>query len=137
MLEDWSNELTPQYSPHDRTWVRKFRNAFSGITIGVRGQSSFLVHGAVAIAVVVCAIGVRADLLTTSVLVLCIVTVFASELFNSALERMARAITDQESPHIKDSLNIASGAVLVASIGSAVIGMLVFGEILIRALTGE
>ena len=39
---------------------------------------------------------------------------------------MARAITDQWSPHLETALNIGSAAVLLAAVGAATIGTLVF-----------
>lgn len=59
------------------------------------------------------------------VLVLCVTMVIAAELFNSAIEHLARAITREEHPEIRDALDIASGAVLVAAIGASIVGLLV------------
>lgn len=126
--------MLTKHEAQNRSWPGKFRDAFSGVAAGIRGQNSFVVHGIAAIVVITCTIGVRTDMLTTSVLLLCIAVVFTAELFNSALEYLAKAITDQDSPYIRDALNIASGAVLVASIGAAVIGMLLFGEIVLQRL---
>ena len=61
-------------------------------------------------------------------LILCIALVMTAELFNSALEQLAKAITKEEDPHVRNGLDIASGAVLVAAIGAAVIGLLVLGS---------
>ena len=65
-------------------------------------------------------------------LILCIAVVMAAELFNSALEQLAKAITKEEDPHIRNGLDIASGAVLVAAIGAVVIGLLVLGSHVLR-----
>ncbi len=40
---------------------------------------------------------------------------------------MARAITDQKHPQIRDALDIASGAVLMAAFGSIAVGVVLFG----------
>jgi diacylglycerol kinase len=61
-------------------------------------------------------------------LVLCIAGVLVAEMFNSALELMAKAITSEENPYLGNSLDIGSAAVLVASIGAAVVGAIVFGH---------
>jgi diacylglycerol kinase len=55
-------------------------------------------------------------------------------MFNSALEALARAVTDQENPYVRDSLDVGSAAVLLASIGSTVIGGLIFGNRLVLML---
>ena len=51
-------------------------------------------------------------------LLLCIAGVLTAEMFNSALESMAKAITGESDPHLGNSLDIGSAAVLVASIGA-------------------
>lgn len=113
--------------PRERSWARKFRDAFRGVKEGVRGQSSFFVHFFMAAAVILTAIvlGVR-SFWEWSLVSLCIALVMAAEMFNSALESLARAITDQNDPHVERALNIGSAAVLVAAIGAAVVGSLVF-----------
>ena len=45
-----------------------------------------------------------------------------------ALESMARAITGEENPHIRDVLDIASGAVLTAAFGAIAVGLVLFGH---------
>ena len=113
--------------PHDkRTWVAKFRDALRGIRLGVTGEISFLVHGTVAVAVVIAAAVLRVSLAEWCVLTLCVVGVLAAELFNSALESLAKAVDEQHNSHLGAALDIASGAVLVAALGAVIVGALVF-----------
>ena len=56
-------------------------------------------------------------------LALCIAIVLSLELFNSAIESLARAIDRQQNEHLRDALDIASGAVLIGAIGTAVVGI--------------
>jgi diacylglycerol kinase len=46
-------------------------------------------------------------------------------MFNSAFEKLARAITNDHDPEIRDALDIASGAVLLASLGAAAVGAMI------------
>jgi len=111
----------------ERSWVVKFRDAFRGVKEGVRGQSSFFVHFFVAAAVIAAAWVLNVNVLSEwCVLLLCIAIVLAAEMFNSALESLAKAITDQWDPHVGRALNIGSGAVLIASIGAVIVGTIVF-----------
>jgi diacylglycerol kinase len=57
---------------------------------------------------------------------LCITVVLTAEMFNSALESMAKAITGEIDPHLGNSLDIGSAAVLVASIGASGVGCAIF-----------
>ena len=100
-----------------RTWKQKFGHAFRGLRQGVRGSSSFAAHFAATAAVLAAAAALRMDAVQWCLVLLCIGGVLAAELFNSALESMARAITAEENSHIRDALDIASGAVLTAALG--------------------
>ncbi len=121
----------PSSSTH---WIHKFRNALRGIKRGVRGESSFFAHFFVGVCVVVAAIVLELSLGSWCVLVLCIASVMVAEMFNSALEHMAKAITSEHHPELRDALDIASGAVLLASISAALIGGLLFVMRLIEVL---
>ncbi len=110
----------------EHSWPRKFRDAFRGLKAGVRGQSSFFVHFFTAAAVIVAGVVLGVDLVEWCILLLCITIVLTAEMFNSALESMAKAITGESDPHLGNSLDIGSGAVLVASIGAALVGSIIF-----------
>ncbi len=117
----------PQTPSPERSWVEKFRDAFRGVKQGVRGQSSFFVHFFAAAAVIAAAVVLGVDQLAEwCLLLLCITVVLTAEMFNSALESLARAITDQVDPHVGRALDIASAAVLIASLGAAAVGAIIF-----------
>ncbi len=115
-------------SSPERSWASKFRDAFRGLKAGVRGQSTFFVHFFAAAAVIAAGAVLRVDLHEWCLLLLCITVVLAAEMFNSALESMAKAITGESDPHLGNSLDIAAAAVLAASIGASVVGAIIFGN---------
>ena len=84
-----------------------------------------MVHLAAAAAVVGAAIALDASRLEACLLVLCITVVLGAELFNTAIEQLARAITRDHSEQVRDALDTSSGAVLLTAIGAAVVGLLV------------
>ncbi len=112
--------------PLPRTWRQKFRDAFRGIGCGMRGQTSFRVHIFMAATVILVAGLLQCSLLEWSVLLLCIAGVLTAEMVNSALEHMAKAISKDHDPQIGEALDTGSAAVLLASIGAAVIGAIIF-----------
>jgi diacylglycerol kinase len=112
----------------ERSWACKFRDAFRGVKAGVRGQSTFFVHFFAAAAVIVAAAVLGMDRYEWCLLALCIAGVITAEMFNSALESMAKAITGESDPHLGNSLDIGAAAVLVASIGASVVGAIIFGH---------
>jgi diacylglycerol kinase len=123
-----SAELTMSLDPEspERSWAAKFADAFRGVGEEIRSQRSFRVHFAMATAVILLGFALQVSLLQWCILLLCIAGVLTAEMFNTALEALARAITDQPNPHIRLALDVASAAVLIASLGAAAVGALVF-----------
>ncbi len=119
-----------------RSWFRKFSDAGRGCWLGMRGQSSFAMHFLIALVVLALAAWLRVERWEWIALLLCITAVLCAELFNSAIEDLARAITRDHDPHVGRALDIASGAVLIAAIGSAVVGVLILGPPLWAKLGG-
>jgi diacylglycerol kinase len=109
-----------------RRWRHKFGDAFRGLKLGVRGHSSFSVHFFFAALVVAGAIVLRCSLEQWCLLLGCVGLVLTAELFNSAIETLFRGLDDETKSRTWPCLDIAAGAVLLASITAAVIGGLVF-----------
>jgi diacylglycerol kinase (ATP) len=55
-----------------------------------------------------------------------IILVWSAEAFNTALEELADALHPERDPGIGRAKDVAAAAVLIAALGAAVIGMLVF-----------
>ena len=77
---------------HRRSWSSKFADAFRGLARAVRSQSSFFVHLWVAVAVVVAAAVLRVSLVEWCILVGAIGVVLVAEVFNTAIESLAKAL---------------------------------------------
>jgi diacylglycerol kinase len=111
-----------------RSWAEKFRDSFRGLKAGIRSQSSFFVHFFFTAVVLTAAAILKVHRNQWCVLILCITIVLTAEMFNSALESMARAITGESNPHLGNALDIAAAAVLVASVGATIVGVIVFAH---------
>lgn len=109
------------------TWLGKFACAFRGVFVGVRdyGLSSYAVHLPVMLGVLAMGCWVGVSWPEWYLLLVCITIVLAAEMMNSAIEALSHAITEEFNPHIRDALDIASGAVFVAVIGAATVGLLI------------
>jgi diacylglycerol kinase len=116
------------------SWTAKFRYAFRGLGMGILEQNSFLVHVPIAAAVLLAAALLRVTQAEWCILVICIVVVCSAEMFNSALEHMAKAVSREYREELRDSLDAAAAAVLVASLGSIVIGIIIFAPRLLPLL---
>jgi diacylglycerol kinase len=116
----------PVFEPGQRTWHRKFADAFRGIRLGMREQSSFRVHHASAFAVLLAAWFFQLAAWQWTALLICITLVMTAEMFNSALERLAQAVDPGFNPHVGAALEIASAAVLLSAIGASTVAAVVF-----------
>ena len=119
--------MNPPFDHRGRSWLGKFRSAGRGVLRALSEQrSSFAVHLVVAGAVVIAGALLRVTLVEWCVLILCVAAVLIAELFNTALEHLARAITRDHNEEIRDALDTSSGAVLLAALGAAIAGSLIF-----------
>jgi diacylglycerol kinase len=120
-LSDSSPRLKPA-----RPWRTKFGVAFRGIKVGIRGQSSFFVHFFFAALALAAAIVLSCDPVEWCLLVGCIGFVLTTELLNSALETLFRGLDETAKKRVWPCLDIAAGAVLLASIVAIIIGTIIF-----------
>jgi diacylglycerol kinase len=109
-----------------RSWRSKFRDAFRGLKLGIRGHSSFFVHFFFSALVIAAGVVLRCETLEWCILLGCIGMVLTAELFNSAIETIYRGLDDATKGRVRSCLDIAAAAVLLASIAAATIGSMVF-----------
>jgi diacylglycerol kinase (ATP) len=67
-------------------------------------------------------------------IVLAIMAVWTAEALNTAFEFLADATNPTFHPLVRNAKDVAAGAVLISAIGSAVIGLLVFGPYVLNEL---
>ena len=118
--------MRDEYHAPDRTWRQKFADAFRGWALGVRDQRSFRVHFAFAALVLAAAAVLRLSLVEWCVLIVCISIVLAAEMFNTALEHLAKAVDRTHNRHVGNALDIGSAAVLTAAVGASLVGAVLF-----------
>ncbi|WDI44966.1 diacylglycerol kinase [Bremerella sp. P1] len=116
------NEMTP------RGWIRKFGLAFSGLAWAIRSEGSFAVHLPAAALAFSGAALLQFDYGRWSVLILTIGSVIVAELFNTAIECLAKAVDDQPNEHIRIALDIGSAAVLTSSLFAVGVGFFLFWQ---------
>jgi len=113
------------FSVGDR--MRSFRYAFRGIRCILRTQHNAWLHALATAAVVIAGMALRVSTTEWCLLVLAMMGVWTAEAFNTSLEQLADAVSPQEHPLVGTAKDLAAGAVLLSAIGSAVIGLIVFG----------
>lgn len=118
-----------------RSWRNKFRDAFRGLKLGIRGHSSFFVHFFFAALVIATALALRCELVDWCLLLGCIGMVLTAELFNSAVETIFHGLDEESKARVRASLDIAAGAVLLASLVAALMGSIIFVSRLVTLLS--
>ena len=106
-------------------WTQKFACAFRGLALAVGHEDSFRVHLPAALAACGLAAWLGVTLAEWLVLAASITVVLTAELLNTAIERLARAVSQEEHPEIRNALDVGSAAVLVASLGASVVGVVI------------
>ena len=123
---DWSEEGSEPRKP--RRWQDKFGESFRGVKRGIRSQSSFFVHFFFAALAVTFAMALDCNLVEWCLIFFCIGGVLTAELFNSAIETLFHGLDEATKSRWNGCLEIASGAVLVASLTAVLVGVIIFGN---------
>lgn len=100
--------------------------ALEGIVLFFKTQHNALIQAIAAIAVIV--LGYIWELNTTEwcFLVVAIALVFITEMLNTAIEFLTDLASPNIHPQAKKVKDVAAGAVLVAAIAAAIIGLIIF-----------
>lgn len=109
-----------------RKRLNSFVYAFRGIKRLFTHEPNSLIHGVAALCVVVAGCWLRIALWEWIVVILLIGMVLAAEAFNSAVESLGDAVTQEPNDYIKHAKDLAAGAVLITAITAAIVGLLIF-----------
>lgn len=109
-----------------RNWRNKFADAFRGVKLGIRGQSSFFVHFFVTVAAITTAFVIGLDWISWCLMLLCVGLVLVTEMVNSAIETLCRGLDDTTRSRVAPALDVAAGAVLLAAGTAILVGGFIF-----------
>ena len=115
--------------PEKFSWAKRlagFRYAFNGIKILIKEEHNARIHLFVACCVLIAGALLKISTREWIAVIFCIGGVIALELINSAIENMADFLTKEKNESIKKIKDLSAGAVLVAAIASAIIGLIIF-----------
>ena len=111
---------------------RRLGFALAGLREVWRREKSFRTQVLAGVAAVVAVALLRPGLVWAGLVAICIVLVLALELVNSAIEYMIDHIHPNVAPEIRRAKDVAAAAVLVASVGASIIGLLMVIDWLTR-----
>lgn len=107
-------------------FFKSFAHALRGVKIVFKEEKSFRLQIAAGAAVVLLMFLFSLSVVEKSILVLLIIIVLVLEMLNSVLERFIDVFKPRVHEYIKDIKDIAAGAVFFASLGSLIVGFIIF-----------
>lgn len=116
--------------------LSSFRHAFEGMWYVIIHERNARIHFCVALGVILLAALLRLDMLRWALLLLAIGLVFTAEMLNTAVEVLVDLLIHEVHPLAKTAKDVAAGAVLLMALVAVVIGIVVLGPPLIKALAG-
>ena len=107
---------------------RSFEHAYRGLVYAVRTQRNMRIHVIIATLVLVASLLMGVRKLELAVLVLVILLVLITEMFNTALEFAVDLATKEYHPLAKLAKDVSAGAALVSSVGAVLVGYLILAD---------
>ncbi|MCX5660044.1 MAG: diacylglycerol kinase family protein [Planctomycetota bacterium] len=107
--------------------IRSVRFALQGLRLMIASQRNAQLHFAATLAVVAAGLALRLSRDEWCWIVVACVGVWTAEALNTAFEFLCDVASPDFHPAVKNAKDVAAGAVLLAAIGAAVIGLLVLG----------
>lgn len=107
--------------------LNSVRCALAGLRTLLRTQHNAWIHAVATLLVLGAGVYFGVSLAEWCWLVLAITLVWMAEALNTALEFLADAVTREPHPLIGQAKDLAAAAVLIATIGALIIGLLVLG----------
>lgn len=121
-------------SPYLSARLRSFGHAFRGLKVLLQTQANARIHAVATVLVLAAGLMFGISLLEWALIVLAILCVWVAEAINTAIEFLVDLASPEAHPLAGNAKDAAAGAVLVAAIGAALIGGLVFGPHILRML---
>jgi diacylglycerol kinase (ATP) len=109
-----------------RQRLKSFSHAFRGLALLLKVEHNAWIHTVATILVIAAGFFFHISTAEWIAVTIVIGLVFMAEGFNSAIEALCDHITPEYSHAIKRIKDLAAGAVLVAAITAAIVGLLVF-----------
>lgn len=109
-----------------RKRLNSFRYAFNGIRLLIQKEHNAWIHCAITICVIPA--GFIFNLSTTEWISIIIIigAVFSAEAINSAIEAISDLVSPEYNESIKQTKDLAAGAVLIMAIIAVIIGLIIF-----------
>lgn len=106
--------------------LQSFRHAFNGIRSFLRSEPNGRIHFVATVVVIIAGVWLHCSLQEWAILIIVMAMVWLTEMLNTCIEKTMDHITPEQHPGVKMIKDIAAGAVLIAAIAAAIVGLLIF-----------
>ena len=107
-------------------FLSSFGYAWNGLVVAFREQLNLKIHAVVGILVIIAGYYFHVTITEWCIIIGAIVLVISLELINTAIENLVDLVTMERKPLAGKIKDMAAAAVLVASVGSAIVGIIIF-----------
>ena len=114
--------------------IRSVAFAVAGIRTLLRTQHNARIHAVATVVVFVAGVLFGVSRLEWCLLVTAVTSVWTAEALNTSVEMLADVTSPEFHPMIGQAKDVAAGAVLIAAVGSAAVGVFVFGPHCLQVL---
>ncbi len=114
--------------------LRSFLHAFRGLGLLLQTQHNARIHALATVLVVAAGVAAGLSGVEWALIALAVVGVWVAEALNTAIEFLVDLTSPELHPLAAKAKDVAAGAVLVAAIGSVIVGALVFGPHVLKLL---
>jgi len=112
--------------------IKSFKYAFEGIDYALNNDQNLVIHFIAASLVIIASIFLDVSPYEMGILGITILVVIATEMINSAIEKMVELITKEHREEARIAKDVSAGMVLLTAIGSVIIGILIFLPFILR-----
>ncbi|HEX7542475.1 MAG TPA: diacylglycerol kinase family protein [Patescibacteria group bacterium] len=106
--------------------IHSFGYAFEGIGLAFKYNQNIRFHFLAAIIVIIASIVLRVNTFEMGILGVMILLVICAEMINTAIEEVVNLLINEHRQEAKIAKDVSAGMVLLTSIGSVIVGILVF-----------
>lgn len=117
---------------YNKSIVKSFRYALEGLSHAIKYNRNLRIHFVIGLIVVLASIFLHVTPFEMSILGVMILLVISSEMINTAIEEMVDLIIQEHKKEAKIAKDVAAGMVLIASVGSAIVGFLIFTPYILK-----
>lgn len=114
--------------------IRSFRCAIRGLRVMIVSQHNAWIHALATVVVLLFSFYFRLTRAEWCWIIVAIISVWTAEALNTAFEFLTDVASPEFHPLAEKAKDVAAGAVLITAIGSALIGLIVFGPYVIATI---